>query len=109
MGAFGSPYIDSFNRSNQYGDVVLKSLQNDNIPELDLFIREAVQNSSDASLKTDKKNVSIDFTCRKFNCAALNKHMSGITEVLAKRFPYEEAIFIEARDTGTVGLTGHTD
>ena len=38
-------------QSVSYGSVTLKSLQNDNIPELDLLVREAIQNSSDASLK----------------------------------------------------------
>ena len=33
-----------------YGSVTLKSLQNDNVPELDLLVREAIQNSSDAAL-----------------------------------------------------------
>ena len=40
-------------QSVSYGSVTLKSLQNDNIPELDLLVREAIQNSSDASLKQD--------------------------------------------------------
>lgn len=34
-----------------YGSGALKALQNDSLPELDLLVREAIQNSSDASRK----------------------------------------------------------
>ena len=40
-----------------YGSVTLKSLQNDNVPELDLLVREAIQNSSDASLNETSSNM----------------------------------------------------
>ena len=43
--------ILELNHSVSYGSVTLKSLQNDYVPELDLLVREAIQNSSDASLE----------------------------------------------------------
>lgn len=38
------------NHGVSYGSVTLKSLQNNNIPDIDLLVREAIQNSSDASI-----------------------------------------------------------
>ena len=43
-------HILKTNYGVSYGSVTLKSLQNDNIPELDLLVRESIQNSSDAAL-----------------------------------------------------------
>ena len=45
-----------------YGSVTLKSLQNDNVPELDLLVREAIQNSSDASLQETDPFFIVNFT-----------------------------------------------
>ena len=44
-----------------YGSVTLKSLQNDNVPELDLLVREAIQNSSDASLQEPGDRFRVNF------------------------------------------------
>lgn len=49
-----------------YGSVTLKSLQNDNIPELDLLVRESIQNSSDASLGMPGQSYNVNFTTGKF-------------------------------------------
>ena len=55
-----------------YGSVTLKSLQNENVPELDLLVREAIQNSSDASLKQPGPAFAVNFTAKTFCPAQFN-------------------------------------
>ena len=90
-----------------YGSVTLKSLQNDNIPELDLLVRESIQNSSDASLNMPGQNYCVNFKTGKFAPAIFNAFLTGIETYLDQRFPMPIADYLEIRDTGTSGLTGH--
>lgn len=90
-----------------YGSVTLKSLQNENIPELDLLVREAIQNSSDASLKEPGPFFAVDFTTKTFCPARLNSYLTDIEDYLNARFPGDTAHFLEIRDVMTSGLTGH--
>lgn len=89
-----------------YGSVTLKSLQNDNVPELDLLVREAIQNSSDASLNENGDSFTVNFSTGRFRPASFNSQMSGLEEILNDLFPEESAEFLEIRDTKTSGLTG---
>lgn len=89
-----------------YGSVTLKSLQNYNVPELDLLVREAIQNSSDASLNIDGPSYAVNFLSGTFNPASLNLFMTGISEKLNALYPDSQAGFLEIRDTKTCGLTG---
>ncbi len=89
-----------------YGSVTLKSLQNDNIPELDLLVREAIQNSSDASLKQEGKSYAVNFSTGGFVPAQFNALLTGLENILNKRYSKSEAVFLEIRDTKTSGLTG---
>ena len=93
-------------QSVSYGSVTLKSLQNDNIPELDLLVREAIQNSSDASLKQDGDSFTVKFNTGFFNPAQFNTNLTGIESILDDMFPGDTAEFLEIRDTKTEGLTG---
>lgn len=106
---FGRPFVAELRLNNQYGSTVLKSLQNDNIPDLDLLVREAVQNCSDASLNTSGRFFSIDFKYGDFDSRQLASHMVGIESILKKRFPASKATFLEIRDSHTSGLTGPCD
>lgn len=90
-----------------YGSVTLKSLQNDNVPELDLLVREAIQNSSDASLTQDGKSYAVSFITGKFVPIQFNSLLSGLEAVMNSRFPESEADYLEIRDTKTSGLTGN--
>lgn len=90
-----------------YGSVTLKSLQNDNVPELDLLVREAIQNSSDASLKEDCPFFTVNFTNGTFCPSKFNFYMTDIEEYLNTRFPGDSAHFLEIRDMKTSGLTGY--
>lgn len=89
-----------------YGSVTLKSLQNDNVPELDLLVREAIQNSSDASLKEPGDSFKVNFTTGQFCPSKFNFFISNLEEELNLRFPGQSADFMEIRDTKTAGLTG---
>lgn len=89
-----------------YGSVTLKSLQNDNIPELDLLVREAIQNSSDASLKEPGDSYAVNFITGVFNPKAFNEYITGLEDVLNRRYADVTASFLEIRDTRTCGLTG---
>lgn len=89
-----------------YGSVTLKSLQNDNVPELDLLVREAIQNSSDAALMEEGKFYAVNFQNGKFVPRRFNSFLSGIEDILNQRYPGQEADFLEIRDTKTSGLTG---
>lgn len=90
-----------------YGSVTLKSLQNENVPELDLLVREAIQNSSDASLKEEGKFFAVNFTTGTFSPSVFNGFLTDIEDYLDARFPMEHAHFLEIRDVYTSGLTGH--
>ena len=89
-----------------YGSVTLKSLQNDNIPELDLLVREAIQNSSDASLTQSGESYAVNFVTGVFEPQLFNGYMSGLENILNERYPEARASFLEIRDSKTCGLTG---
>ena len=93
-------------RGISYGSVTLKSLQNDNVPELDLLVREAIQNSSDASLCIPGDSFKVNFATGDFCPSSLNFFITGLEDTLNQRFPEETAHFMEIRDTKTEGLTG---
>ena len=92
-------------RMTQTGSSLLKLIQNNNMPLLDLLVRESVQNSLDAKNDSDAY-VTVKFITGNFEKAKLNAELEGITEKLDKQFtkPYQE--YIAIRDTNTVGLTG---
>lgn len=93
-------------RGVSYGSVTLKSLQNENVPELDLLVREALQNSSDASLREPGPFYAVNFTTGSFCPAEFNDYMTDIKDYLNGCFPNDNAHFLEIRDTKTRGLTG---
>lgn len=92
-------------RMTQTGSSLLKLIQNNNMPVLDLLVRESIQNSLDAR-KTSEKFVNVDYLTGKFDSKALGKELEGITESLYKKYPNSEYDYIAIRDQNTVGLTG---
>lgn len=99
-------YILKTNYGVAYGSATLKSLQNDNIPELDLLVRESIQNSSDASIGMPGPSFAVNFTTGSFVPEQFNSFLTDIEEYLNAAFPASNAEFLEIRDTGTSGLTG---
>ena len=89
-----------------YGSGALKALQNDNIPELDLLVREAIQNSSDAAIDQPDDSCNINFTQGSFSSKAFNALLPDIGPILDRRFPNDKADYLEIRDYKTSGLTG---
>ena len=99
--------LDPTANMGQVGSSVLRAIQNNSDPLIDLFIRESIQNSLDAGDKDiSTPYVCIDFIVKEFNANKLNLSLECITERLNNRFPNEFYKFIAVKDTNTTGLTG---
>lgn len=96
--------IAQHGRMSESGSSLLRLIQNQDMPLLDLLVREAVQNSLDAA--DDKPFVNVDISVTPFNAKALNKHLDGITDQINRRFPGSSYKSIIVKDSNTVGLTG---
>ncbi len=94
--------------NSSYGSGALKALQNDHIPEVDLLVREAIQNSSDASLYEPYNFFGVNFNYNQFVPARLNALLKDVTDILDDRYPDGTADYLEIRDFKTSGLTGKT-
>lgn len=99
--------LDPTGNMNQVGSSVLRAIQNNSDPLIDLFIRESIQNSLDAgNSNLTIPYVNVDFIVKTFNSKRLNHSLNGITSKLDERFPEECYKFIAVKDTNTTGLTG---
>lgn len=92
-------------RMTQSGSSLLKLIQNNNMPILDLLVRESIQNSLDAKNEKDSY-VTVEFLTGEFNKISLNRELEGITDSLNKKYWKNEYKYIAVRDSNTVGLTG---
>lgn len=92
-------------RMTQSGSSLLKLIQNNDMPILDLLVRESIQNSLDAH-KKDSRYVDVRFMVNEFESSALNKKLEGITDKLNDRYGYKSYKYIAVRDSNTIGLTG---
>lgn len=97
--------IAEHGRMTESGSSLLRLIQNQDIPLLDLLVREAVQNSLDAA-SDDSAKVSVDIRVGEFKARDLNKHFEKIEDGLNKRYIKTIPKFIAVRDSGTSGLTG---
>ena len=95
-------------RMAQTGSSLLKLIQNNDMPVLDMLVRESIQNSLDAR-KAHSKYVDVNYLIGTFNNNKLCAELEGITDALKNRFPDSQYSFIAVRDTNTVGLTGELD
>lgn len=95
-------------RMTQTGSSLLKLIQNNNMPALDLLVRESIQNSLDAR-KDDSRYVEVDYLTGRFESIRLAQELEGITDALKRRFSQKEYDFIAVRDSNTTGLTGEMD
>ena len=86
-------HILKTNYGVSYGSVTLKSLQNDNIPELDLLVRESIQNSSDAALNLPGQSYCVNFTTGTFIPKDFNGFLTGIEAELNSRYTAPSADF----------------
>lgn len=96
--------IAEMGRMAQTGSSLLRSIQNNHTPALDLLVRESIQNSLDAA-RSESQPVKFDLSVRRFENNKVSKRFSGITEKLNNRYSnIGESIVI--RDVNTTGLTG---
>lgn len=88
-----------------HGSTILKSMQNDSVPPIDLLVREAIQNSNDAAIGIGEKYYSVSFNTGSFDACAFNTLFpQNIRNELNSRDLHNN--FIEIRDTKTCGLSG---
>lgn len=90
------------------GSALLRSLQNNSEPILDILVRESIQNSLDAA-KTKNGAVSVEFLTGNFRKDALNHVLEETEERFNRRFPDSEYRYLAVRDSNTKGLTGKMD
>lgn len=90
------------------GAFLLRALQNEETPLLDLLVRESVQNALDAGRNGNQGlPVSVDFHIREHSLDAIASTFSeGMNlQMLGKRYPRTPKL-LEIRDSNTEGLTG---
>ena len=95
-------------RMTQAGSSLIRLIQNNNMPVLDLLVRESIQNSLDAR-KKDCEYVEVDFITGIFSNYVLAKEFEKLSEPLEKRYGDKKYEYIAIKDTNTVGLTGIMD
>lgn len=95
-------------RMTQSGSSLLKLIQNNKTPILDLLVRESIQNSLDAH-KSGSKAVTVEYLTGEFSSRKLGNELEGITNALATRFPADNCQYLAICDSDTVGLTGEMD
>lgn len=94
-------------RMSQSGSSLLKLIQNNYMPTLDLLVRESIQNSLDAFDKNNKNNfVGVNFKTGLFKSNELSKEFDCISNKLDERYGSNDCKFIAVQDYNTVGLTG---
>ncbi|MGM0924048.1 MAG: hypothetical protein ACQEWW_23055 [Bacillota bacterium] len=102
--------VAEFGKMSQSGNSLLKLIQNNDLPILDLLVREAVQNSLDAGIRVEgHDSVYVDIGIKDVNVPNFAKYLDGITDILNEKFgaSQQKAIYIE--DANTTGLTGSLD
>ncbi|KJZ63044.1 hypothetical protein VD17_25385 [Pseudomonas fluorescens] len=90
------------------GAFLLRAMQNEDMPRLDLLVRESVQNSLDAAVdKLSGGRVCVDFSFREHSTAAVTDWFHDGIDVpaLHERFPAGGRL-LEIRDSRTEGLGG---
>lgn len=92
---------------SQDGKGILRSLQNDNLPLIDLVIREAFQNSLDAT-KPGVPFTLIDVFTNDFQTSKIATHFEGLESELNRRFDENQKVLI-IQDKNTFGLQGVID
>lgn len=92
-------------RMKQTGSSLLRLIQNNNMPVLDLLVRESIQNSLDAA-KDSADCVNVRFIKGRFKSDAFANELSGITSTLNQRFRESRYDYLAVQDSNTQGLTG---
>lgn len=91
-------------RMSESGSSLLRLIQNNNTPRLDLLVRESLQNCLDAG-KSGVDYVRVDYIVHNVSTEKIASLFAGIDTHLLKKYPGEHTI-IAIRDSNTEGLTG---
>ena len=86
------------------GGKILKSLQNNYLPLIDIVVREAIQNSLDASIEGEH-STNVDFKVDQFESEKLAPIFEDVDKTLLERYPRYQK-FLAISDKKTYGLTG---
>lgn len=86
------------------GGKILKSLQNNYLPLIDIVVREAIQNSLDASIEGEY-STNVDFKVDQFESEKLASIFEEVDNTLLERYPSYQK-FLAISDKKTYGLTG---
>ncbi len=97
--------IAQIGNMSQSGSSLLKSIQNNSTPILDLLVRESIQNSLDAA-RPGRRYVKVEFQIGEFPPKKLNAFLKGSERLLNRRFSQPLAKYLAIRDSETEGLTG---
>lgn len=92
-------------RMTQTGSSLLRLIQNNNMPVLDLFVRESVQNSLDAGMP-GSSYVSIQFLTGSFSNEVFSRNLEMISDGLLSKYGKSYYDYVAIRDSNTEGLTG---
>ena len=92
-------------RMDMSGRGLMRAIQNNNMPLLDLLVRESIQNSLDA-FNNNEKFVQVEFEVSDFHNYDLAQELEGIENTLKSKYGDNRCRFLSIKDTGTVGLTG---
>lgn len=93
-------------RMTQTGSSLLKLIQNNNMPVLDLLVREAIQNSLDAR-ENDTDYVDVDLSIGEFDSYQFVNSLDMVSTKLKTLYPNSRYNYLAIRDSHTVGLTGN--
>lgn len=97
--------IAKVDRMAQSGSSLLRLIQNDELPILDLLVRESLQNSLDAG-KKNTSHVNVDLAINKFKKENVLNYFEGLTDTIGNFFLESEQKSLIIRDANTEGLTG---
>lgn len=92
-------------RMDMSGRGLIRAIQNNNMPLLDLLVRESVQNSLDAARKGSER-VNVEFGTGEFCSSRLSPHFEGISRKLDRKYGNGSSSFFYVRDSETYGLNG---
>lgn len=87
------------------GSSVLKLIMDQGMPEIDLLVRESLQNSLDA-VKDECAFVKVSYLTGNFNSSKLANQLESINEELLKKYNDLSCNFLAIKDTNTKGLLG---
>ncbi len=88
------------------GSSVLKMMQNNSVPAIDLIVRESIQNSTDAAIP-GVEHILMSFTYNDFCVDELAVCFDSIGDQIKNRYGCGTAKFLAIKDSNTVGLTGN--